>query len=374
MAYRVQRLYQRWQTLPIRVRGTAIVAIPITCLFMALSAFAWLKASLVEDETWVQHTQTVRLETKQLLNALIDAETGVRGYGLTQREEFLDPYNHAQTIIPPSLNQLEKLVQDNVQQTQQIQKIRTLVNDNLEIFQQKLTLRQTDTLVPVASLYEWLEEGKLTMDQARQEIDRFAQTEEELLVQRIQHQDSYRQITWIVLCISVVFGTIAALFAVHLFYQLERELANREINLRETNQRLEIVCDQLQRFTANASHELRAPLAAIMSNAQVGLMDLDEDDSPMQLRKRIEKIISLTKQMSTLVGDLLFLARHEGLLAPDSMESVNLTELLESMSTEWLSQAKIHSLELTSQLPDTTVVVQGDANLLLTRYHRCSSR
>ncbi|HEY9655287.1 MAG TPA: two-component sensor histidine kinase, partial [Crinalium sp.] len=29
--------------------------------------------------------------------------------------------------------------------------------------------------------------------------------------------------------------------------------------------------DQLQRFTADASHELRAPLAAVLSNAQVGL-------------------------------------------------------------------------------------------------------
>ena len=30
--------------------------------------------------------------------------------------------------------------------------------------------------------------------------------------------------------------------------------------------------EQLQRFTADASHELRAPLAAVLSNAQVGLM------------------------------------------------------------------------------------------------------
>ena len=85
MANPVQRLQYRWQTLPIRVRGTLIITIPVTCLFTALSAFAWLKASLVEDETWVQHTQVVRLETKLLLNALIDAETGVRGYGLTQQ-------------------------------------------------------------------------------------------------------------------------------------------------------------------------------------------------------------------------------------------------------------------------------------------------
>lgn len=30
--------------------------------------------------------------------------------------------------------------------------------------------------------------------------------------------------------------------------------------------------EQLQRFTADASHELRAPLAATLSNAQVGLL------------------------------------------------------------------------------------------------------
>lgn len=373
MTHLVKQLHQRWQNLPIRVRGTAIVAIPVICLFTSLAAFAWLKASLVEDEMWVQHTLTVRLETKRLLNALIDAETGVRGYGLTQRDEFLEPYNWAISEIPPSLDRLEQLVQDNPRQIHQIKTIRRLVDENLEIFKQKLALQQelkriqqkSDVLVPAASLYDWLEEGKATMDKARLAIDRFARTEEELLIQRREHRDFYRQVTWIVLCGSAAIGTIGALFAIHLFYQLERELFNREISLRDSNRQLGLACDRLERFTANASHELRAPLAAVLSNAQVGLMDLEDlDESPPQLRKRIEKIVTLTKQMSELVGELLFLARHDGLLGSEQLQPVDLTQLFRRLAEDWELQANARKLTLTCQIPDTAVIVNADPNLL----------
>ncbi|QYO62562.1 CHASE3 domain-containing protein [Leptolyngbya sp. 7M] len=273
----------------------------------------------------------------------------MRGYGLTQRDQFLTPYNRAQTVIPRSLDQLERLVQDNPEQTRRIRDIRVLVAENLAILQQKLTLQRElrrihtgiDTLVPAASLYEWLEEGRTTMDEARLAIDRFIQTEEDLLTQRKQHQDFYRQITWMALCISGIIGTVGAWFAIHLFYQLERELANREVALRQTNERLENVCDQLQRFTANASHELRAPLAAMLSNAQIGLMDLEDLEEPAPpLRKRLDKIVSLTKQMSGLVDELLFLARHEGLLAAEALQLVDLTSLLHQLAADWLPRLK----------------------------------
>ncbi|WP_199246032.1 ATP-binding protein [[Phormidium] sp. ETS-05] len=371
-----------WHQLPIRIRGSLIIAIPVTCLFAALSTFAWLKNSMMEDDKWVEHTQVVRLETKLLLNALIDAETGVRGYGLTLRPEFLTPYHNAIQVIPASLKKLEVLVSDNPSQILLLREINQITAENLDIFYQKVTLQtelkkirgSVDVLVPAASLYEWLEEGKATMDEARMLIDRFAQTEEQLLKQRQAHHKLHHQITWIALCIFSGLGAIGFWLSMHLFYQLEQELANRELNLQESNQRLQVVCQQLQRFTANASHELRTPLAAVLSNAQVGIMALsdlgeveaaeDLEDGLAAVQGRLQKIVKLAKNMSDLVGQLLFLARHEGGLAAESFRQLNLTELVDNLLADFVPEAESNQLQLNYQSSNDLIMVNGESSLL----------
>ncbi|MGK7937045.1 MAG: sensor histidine kinase [Xenococcaceae cyanobacterium] len=365
--------FDKWKVLPVRLRGGIIIAIPVFCLFTSLGSFAWLKASLEEDETVVQHTKMVKLETKRLLTALVDTETGVRGYGLTHREEFLAPFNSSRAVIPNSLKQLEKLVENYPQQKQILKEIRTKVDQHLKILQQKLTLQQElkriqgkeERMVNTTLLYDWLEEGKEQMNATRVAIDKFTQKQEELLEVRQQHHLLYRQITWIVLCVSAITGSLGAVLAILLFLQLERELTARETSLKHTNQELELANAQLDRFTANASHELRAPLAAVLSNAQVGLMELEDATVDKSfLHQRLDKIVHLTKSMSTLVGDLLFLARHESLLSIESLEIVNVVDLLRSLVPEWKTQARSQHITLTAHLMAEPVLVKVDANLL----------
>ncbi len=119
--------------------------------------------------------------------------------------------------------------------------------------------------------------------------------------------------------------------------------------------------EQLQRFAADASHELRNPLSAILSNAQVGLLARGGDNSQQM---RFEKIVEAAKLMSLLVTQLLFLARHEGKLPPEALSKVDLRQLLAEVAGNYKLQAQAKKLNFTSDLPPQTVEVKADANLI----------
>ncbi|MBW4662323.1 MAG: CHASE3 domain-containing protein [Drouetiella hepatica Uher 2000/2452] len=296
MKHLSRSLYESLGVLPVRQRGILIISIPIACLFMALAAFTWLKTSIISDETEVQETQQVQIETKQLTTALLNAEAAMQGYAITQRQELLTAYNAALETIPDTLDELEQLVQDNPQQEASLLEIRQRIDQSLSFMQQKINLQRDLSAInggklPPTALVDWLEEGKALMNDTHAQIDRFTEEEESLLEERKQSQAFYRQITWVVLCLSAIVGSCGGLLAIYLFRQLEQEIAAQQSSLQRSNQQLEQVCEQLQRFTANASHELRAPLAAVLSNAQVGLMaDLDDPIAP---RKRLENIVGV---------------------------------------------------------------------------------
>ncbi|MFQ4141167.1 sensor histidine kinase [Chlorogloeopsis sp. ULAP02] len=119
--------------------------------------------------------------------------------------------------------------------------------------------------------------------------------------------------------------------------------------------------EQLQRFTADASHELRAPVAAVLSNAQVALMP-PHDES--EQRFRLEKIEEIAKSMSTLISNLLFLARHEGPFEITTFKNINLVELMRSLVDEYQKQAIAKKLDFTFYLPEQPLYLRADADLL----------
>jgi signal transduction histidine kinase len=121
--------------------------------------------------------------------------------------------------------------------------------------------------------------------------------------------------------------------------------------------------EQLQRFTADASHELRAPVAAILSNAQVGLLAPIEDS--LQQRQRLENIVQTTKSMSSLINNLLFLARHEGRLNPQDLKEIDLVELLKSLVARYQKLVEERNLSLIYNFPSEPVRLKADSELLL---------
>lgn len=84
----------------------------VLVLVVGVLSFKSIK-QLEGDTVWVDHTQKVIKTTNNLLQLLIDGETGMRGYGATNNKEFLDPYNVAIPRINEHLAQLDNMLQDN---------------------------------------------------------------------------------------------------------------------------------------------------------------------------------------------------------------------------------------------------------------------
>ena len=165
-----------WLNVLIQQRGLFILAIPVTCLITSLLAFGGLQIKTAQAEYWVQHTQQVRLEGKRLLTTLLDAETGVRGYILVRRQEFLEPYKSSRVAIPNSIKQLNQLVADNPIQAQRLQQIQVLVKAREKQLQYNVRLVNTrpQNVTQSPQLASSLLKGKQIMDRTRAQIDQSA--------------------------------------------------------------------------------------------------------------------------------------------------------------------------------------------------------
>ncbi|GAB4434082.1 MAG: HAMP domain-containing sensor histidine kinase [Cyanobacteria bacterium J069] len=126
---------------------------------------------------------------------------------------------------------------------------------------------------------------------------------------------------------------------------------------------------RLKQFTADASHELRNPIAVIQTNVQVALSDTEPD--PAMQQQQLKVIERLTRRLGRLVDDLLFLARQDSGTKLARREAIALQPLLEEVLEEQDSIAadKPVSLDLSispelQQTPDM-MQVQGDRDQLI---------
>lgn len=92
--------------------------------------------------------------------------------------------------------------------------------------------------------------------------------------------------------------------------------------------------DEQQQFVADASHELKTPLAVIISNAD--LMEKSPDPGSARNRKRLDHITTEAARMKELVEELLEVARGEaGSRKKTEMTELSLSDLTEDTSLVW---------------------------------------
>nr|WP_189329735.1 HAMP domain-containing sensor histidine kinase [Actinoplanes ianthinogenes] len=112
---------------------------------------------------------------------------------------------------------------------------------------------------------------------------------------------------------------------------------------------------QVRQFVADASHELRTPLAAIRGYAE--LSRRSRQPIPDELAHVLGRVESEAKRMTTLVEDLLLLARLDA-GRPLAQDPVDLTMLAVDATSDAHAAGPGHYWQL--DLPDEPVTVIGD--------------
>ncbi len=112
---------------------------------------------------------------------------------------------------------------------------------------------------------------------------------------------------------------------------------------------------RLRRFIADASHELRTPLASIRGYAE--LSHREREPVPASVQHAIDRIESEAGRMSSLVEDLLLLARLDSGRPLEAMP-VDITRLMLDAVSDAQVAGPDHTWRL--ELPDDAIEVDGD--------------
>jgi OmpR-family two-component system manganese-sensing sensor histidine kinase len=117
---------------------------------------------------------------------------------------------------------------------------------------------------------------------------------------------------------------------------------------------------RLKQFTADASHELRNPIAIIQTNAQVALADPEPD--PQLQRQQLEVVERLTRRLGRLVDDLLFLARQDSSMVQPRWATISLDSLLADVLEEQQTVAAEKAISLNLTIDPPITASQADEN------------
>ena len=184
------------------------------------------------------------------------------------------------------------------------------------------------------------------------------------------------------LCFAVLFGyffTKRALNPVRMMTNTAKDLSIQDLairiplppakdELRELAEtfnsmmdRLEDSVRRLRRFTGDVSHELRTPLAVLRAEAEFALR---RDRPAEQYKEAIERISKESLHMSSIIEDLLLLARAESKSVAMNWEKLSVeaftNKIVHDTSSEFLSR----SVELKVEIEPGIEIIEASDNFL----------
>ena len=390
-----------------QVERAALVAAAIIMLGI-VAASAWLSINNEAHLGDAATTQEIRARTVDLMQAVTNAETGQRGYLLTGKDRYLQPYLQAVAHVPEMLGRLGRAMgTDPI-----FPPLKAVIEEKLAELAQTVSLtkqgRRDEALAVVES-----DRGQASMEQLRGFAERLTDRQRQALVEDLSASRhgaralvAVDTVAFVLLTLLTVFVTSsvnrnvtslrrarAALEASNAALgeanaTLRQGSDRLEAAVRERTAELTLANDEIQRFAYIVSHDLRAPLLNIIgftseletatatlnnfvhARASAGGIAVPADvraASEEDLPEAIRFIQTSTAKMDRLINAILRLSREgRRVLAPERLDMVALLHAaIDSVAHQAAEKgAQITVGEVPSIVSDRIAVDQIFSNLI----------
>lgn len=222
----------------------------ISLLLLVLSSVASYVSieGLLRNQERVNHTNEIINKLDSVMSVLKDAETGQRGFLLTNNEDFLQPYNGALGKAAVLLNKVKQATNDNAEQKVDCIMLESVVNNRLSMLKMLIDKRRRSELIPDSMLVA----GKGYMDQARTLIKRMQDREKQLLAARTENLNKFINLTPTLIVAASILGilvTIISFFRVLSDYNhrasLQHSLELKDIEISKRLAAIEAIANQI---------------------------------------------------------------------------------------------------------------------------------
>lgn len=342
-----------------RTIGALLTVSLALLLLINATTLVMIQRTAAFNET-VEEGLQIRLQAKEALNLLVDAETGQRGYLLTGREEYLRIHNDALEALPPVMEYLDTATLDDPDLAQRLVRVREMADQRLEIMERSIALSREGRIGEAVQVVR-SGEGKTLMDAMRAEIAAI----DEIKATRLQFRT--RQSEWasgFTAFINAMGGALIVIFAgMSLWlmrrYIFELQSARDEVSalntglegkVRDRTAALTRANEEIQRFAYIVSHDLRAPLVNVMgytseleqagkalelqiNRLETASPDLIEQDAVVAVREDVPEAIGFirasTGKMDRLINAILKLSRDgRRNLTPEALDMTEIAQTI----------------------------------------------
>ncbi len=330
---------------------------------------------LIRQTESVTHTQKVITDLENLLSAVKDGETGLRGFLNSKDTVFLVPFYKSQSTTREMFNRVENGIKDNPRQQKKLQHLKNLIAGKYANIKFSITTFLAHNYTIDQVLLENFYTGKAVMDSIRFTVTEMQDHEKTLLEMRSKKVDSEYTALNIIVITSVVLAFIFAGFGFVTFMRENkaRQLSNKEVDasqneLKNRIAELALANKELiemrrqEKFAASGriariiAHEVRNPL----TNIELAIAQIKEEinTESEDLDLLFDMVSRNSNRINQLITELLNATRFTDL----SFKSTSINLLLDEALEMAKDRIELNKIKIVKQYSQDICAIAVDAD------------